>query len=679
MRIRKTTLLLVTTAAFTASLASSAVSQAQDMTTFRGRFACAQGGAPLAGASVQLQGIPPSSRNGSDRFAATYNAVAAGADGEWSFSVPRDSNQSFYVRVSLTGGGVAVDQYPTLSPVEWATDSNYNDVAVQDYGTQPVPGVACPLWVALKDARRDYRRITGHEPPNGDVVAQYGGPNVGSPYTAYLTIVWPTGHPVTAPEARHEFAHTIRNATMPEWRWLQEVQDGDFRERSSPCRRTSERYAFHEGWAEFWARDFSPAPVCFGDQEVSEPTYEGAVAWTLTRLERSCAAYSRRHLVEVLLNRGGDIHTLHDLMTAVGSCQAAPLSPGAVPRYSVPKPTVNVWSKDVQASIKRERGQITTLTKLLPQLDKAAATASCARPPCTSTISRRVAPILARGEIAQARVVLSSLTSIATRAAADLHRDPSRTTVDLVTKVPATLVKRTAATGLTTMTKALAVARPLARGDGSAATKALISTLTSFRSAYLRSSRTGASLPPGTPDGTPPPTTQPSDTQHRVTFDGISDGATITTQTAAAGVTFGGPPALHFPGRPPIYLCPTGPIAAQNAAISPACSAPGGLNFGTMARFAAPARSVVVRVGTTHVIPGGLPIELDAFDAEGNFIGGNAILAGSSTNGQPAGPVTPLGVKAPSSSHPIAFIALFVNSTVYQDTKLVFDDLVFTT
>ena len=53
-------------------------------------------------------------------------------------------------------------------------------------------------------------------------------------------------------------------------------------------------------------------------------------------------------------------------------------------------------------------------------------------------------------------------------------------------------------------------------------------------------------------------------------------------------------------------------------------------------------------------------------------------LVGSSTNGQPPGAVTPLGVKVPKHGQPIRFVAIFVNSAFHDPTKLVFDDLVFT-
>jgi hypothetical protein len=657
-------------------------SRAFGTTTYKGRFVCDYGGkqVSLAWARVRLIPLGRETIYGDPYFDTYVPPAVAGTDGEWSFSVAQDSNESYEIEIGLTGAGVTVEDYFARQPVSWRTDSNYNDRPVHDYGTQVVPTAACGVWAALRDARRDYARLIGSPPPYGDLTVQYGGPNLGSPYTAYTTIVWPNDYSATNAEARHEFAHTIRNATMPEWKFLQDAHDADFRTRSSPCRRTSDRYAFHEGWAEFWAGDFAPAPLCGSGGVVSDSATEGSVAWTLTRLEHSCGAYSRRRTVQTLLDRGSTIHTLDDLTAALGRCQAAPLAPGSVPRYSVPKPTADKWSHDVQASINRQRGQITTLTKLLPGLDRSARAATCTHPPCTDAITSRIAPILARGQLAQARLVASSQQTISTKAAVDLRRPPSRNTIDLVTKVPTTLVKRTAAIGVTTMTKALAAAAPLARGDRSPSTQALLATLTRFRTGYLRSTRTGAALPAGAPNGTAPPTTETAGAQHHVAFDGLPSGVTITTQTSDAGVTFGAPSAIQFHGRPPIYVCPSGPIAEHNALVAPACPSPGGVTyFGTMAYFGKAATTASLRVGATVPIPGGLPVVLEAFDAAGELITGNAVLAGSLSNGQPAGPVVPLGVKAPNPARRISFIAIYVNTQVHDDTKLVFDDLVFTT
>jgi len=259
MRTKTTILLLLALAAFAAApLASGARSRTAATTTFKGRFVCDYGGrqVPLTWAQVQLVALGRETIYGDPYFHTTASPAVAGTDGEWSFTVPQDANESYRIQIAFTGAGVTVEDYPAHTPVSWETDSNYNDRPVQDYGTQVVPTAACGVWAALKDARRDYIRLLGGPPPYGDLTVQYGGATLGWPFTAYTTIVWPTDYPATNVEARHEFAHTIRNATMPEWKFLQDTHDSDFRTRTSPCRRTTDRYAFHEGWAESWAGDF---------------------------------------------------------------------------------------------------------------------------------------------------------------------------------------------------------------------------------------------------------------------------------------------------------------------------------------------------------------------------------------------------------------------------------------
>lgn len=96
-----------------------------------------------------------------------------------------------------------------------------------------------------------------------------------------------------------------------------------------------------------------------------------------------------------------------------------------------------------------------------------------------------------------------------------------------------------------------------------------------------------------------------------------------------------------------------------------------------MARLASPARTVTARVGATQAIPGGLPVEIDGFDAAGNMLGRTAVLVGSSTNGQGAGPVTRLTLRLPRRAHPATFVAIFVNTAISSPARLVFDDLGF--
>jgi hypothetical protein len=167
---------------------------------------------------------------------------------------------------------------------------------------------------------------------------------------------------------------------------------------------------------------------------------------------------------------------------------------------------------------------------------------------------------------------------------------------------------------------------------------------------------------------------------HIVTFDGISDGTLITTQTASAGATFGSASALGFPGGQPRHTCPDGPTASAGTAVAPDCpSSTAGLrDTGLVAKLTASARVVSVRIGATQAQPGGFAADMDGYDANGNRVAGNAVLVGSSTNGQGAGPVQSLTIQAAGSAAPIAYVVLSFDGSFSSGSRLVFDDLTYT-
>jgi hypothetical protein len=657
-------------------------------TTFVGRFACAGTGAPVVGARVELHVDYPNF----GRYVPTEppGGVAnaeTGSDGEWSFTVRRAqegyvSTNDYTPVLILDTPALGIVDYMTGAPVQFQGFSHKNDVGLSDFRTLAVPTNVCTLWNQLRASYVGYVRLMGKAPRYGKLRAEYNVPNIGYPYTSNTTIMWPENAAIYDGTIPHEFAHTIRNASLGgEAAFLEEVSDADFRLRLSPCRLTTPRYAFHEGWAGFWAADFYPAPNCPGVNP-SDAAVEGNVAWMLTRLERGCAAVSRRRMVQVLIDRGPTIHSLRDFVAALGTCQALPLDPGSVPRFEVAPPvSPSLFSRDIHAAVTRERSRLRALTRLLPGLDQAAAGASCQRPPCTEAIARKITAILARAQLRQGRLIASTLSArVSPGATAEFRKRPTQTSLKRVVDVPATLARGLGRIGFTSMTRALVAARPLATRDRSAPTRSLILTLTRFRSRFARASRTGSGLPSGFRLGGEMAPTVPSvRTRHVVTFDGLATGTPITTQTARVGVSFGSAAALAFRGRLPAYVCPAGPSAAQGAAVAPACDSPlaGFVYNGTLARLVSPARTVSIRVGATEAIPGGLPAEIDAFDGAGELVTRNAVLVGSSTNGQGAGPVTSLSVTVPRRAA-IRFVAIFVNTLISSRSRLVFDDLGFT-
>jgi hypothetical protein len=706
-----TSALLAVTGA-TASIASSAAT-----TEFKGRFTC--GDRPLAEARIELLGAPrPSSSGGifgfiaplEDHVTSTVKGTAyAGSQGEWSFTVPRTKSVNYYLRAVLDDGrGTIVTEYPSADAA-YATPgsggTNFDDVAVQDYHTQEYPNDECKLWLALKDSVQSYTRLMGKRPPYGDVVAAYGAPNRGVPFAAYTTIVWPHGYVVgSGARARHEFWHTIRNASLgSEDAFLDEVSQQDFRLNSKPCARTTAQYAFHEGWAEFWGRDFWPAPDCFGGKP-DDFTVEGNVAWRLTRLALNCSAATPRRMVEVLLAHGPSIHSLADFEKKLGvsatACQGQ-LDPRSVPREKdAPAVTDDRWAHDLRSALTSVRKRATTLAALLPGADRAAIRARCGVPPCPEAIGRKLAPALIRGQLAQARAAAATLQKqLSLDAQAELRGHPSQTFVDRIRTMPEGLARRLTAIGLDSVTKALADVQPLARRDHSTAARSILGVVRSQRESLVRAQRRSAGFVVG-PLGWsgwlgsgPKPNTRTATTAYTVEvgLDNLPSG-TILGQTAKDGIVFGGARSLGFPGKLPAYVCELGFEASPFGARTYACGGSGSTFHysGTLARLTTGARSVAVTVSATYLVPGGIPVELDGFDAAGNIVTGDAVLVGSSTATSGAGLVPKrLALTPPLTSHPIKFIALYVNSAIQtvprgsatavsrEEPRIAFDRLVY--
>jgi hypothetical protein len=85
-------------------------------------------------------------------------------------------------------------------------------------------------------------------------------------------------------------------------------------------------------------------------------------------------------------------------------------------------------------------------------------------------------------------------------------------------------------------------------------------------------------------------------------------------------------------------------------------------------------------LGSTQAVPGGLPVELDSFDADGRLVGRTAVLVGSSTNGQGAGPVARLTLSLRRGAAATVFVAVYVNTSLANGSpaRLIFDDVAYT-
>ena len=134
---------------------------------------------------------------------------------------------------------------------------------------------------------------------------------------------------------RHEFGHVIRHGFDGDFgHFLGDVVTYNYLQNHEPCNHTNGGYAFNEGWAEFWAPDFRPAPDCGrpGDMET-----EGNVAAALTDLMENCAGGKRKPMVETLQRNPGTIHSFSEFRDRLG-CPFPKLFPVTVASVTLAPP-----------------------------------------------------------------------------------------------------------------------------------------------------------------------------------------------------------------------------------------------------------------------------------------------------------------------------------------------------
>jgi len=245
----------------------------------------------------------------------------------------RGDDDDFYFRIVLADNkGVRAEDH--AYPWAWFadTDTNQNDVPVQDYGTIGLgDGTGHPPCTAYEGVRRayqDYIAQTGEKPPF-DVTVQLDSPGRSVPGATMNEIKWPENWRESDPAdaaaftaAHHEFAHAIRD-------WY----DGDSDHRDddaerygygqshNTCTRSNEGFAFQEGWAEFWAKQ--GASQCPG-AALTDFSIEGHVNLGLTAIEHLCM--TRAQMVDVLKRNWGGIHSFAEFARAA-NCENRAITP----------------------------------------------------------------------------------------------------------------------------------------------------------------------------------------------------------------------------------------------------------------------------------------------------------------------------------------------------------------
>lgn len=294
-------------------------------TTFGGRWTCDQ--APIVGAGVELW--PQHARELGERPA---DAGKTDATGRFRLSGPANDAPHVVRLVLRDPGRVNVELFP--GPGTWRTET-VAAAAVggrvdlgQSSSSLTGAGSPCAVFSAMRVVRSGWERDVGRRSPTGETLVLWGAPTSGVPYAANTVIQWPTGYapgdPADPKAASHEFAHTVRHAyDGTRQHFLYDAGRFLYPRPHEACDDTGAGFAFNEGWAEYWAREFTSSGPCVPFDDYAR---EGNVAAALTRLQEHCRV-DRAAMVDVLrrhpaTNDGGGIHSYEDFEKRL-DCQAS--------------------------------------------------------------------------------------------------------------------------------------------------------------------------------------------------------------------------------------------------------------------------------------------------------------------------------------------------------------------
>lgn len=436
-------------------------------------------------------------------------------NGSYEFNTVSDGEDDFYVRV-LTDDNSTVRLRNWWEPWPWFTDTNtnQNDVAVQDFGSLAIRLRAraaegspeCAVWQGVRKAYREFETEMGFAPPGGRRVVQTNVPAF-TPLAPYTAMLWPHSYPAggrvlegevempTKSTTVHEFAHTFRHAYDGDGLHFAEDALGFlYPQMHRDCKATNLGFAFNEGWAEYWAGEFprenGNLQACEKDQSLLH--YEGNVALSLLGLEQ-CSEYTRQDLVDTLAKSPGQIHSFDEFKARLealhGPCSELK-APFADARFSVEgdygpaaffdSVREEIESLDAAAKrLKRLRAQaIDDVRKISPCWSKGS---------CLRLLVNQILPSVLGGELAVARVVRRKL-------AFQLDREALRRLGKLMTprfqrrlKRKAKDIRRaTARVEAEWLDRALKAARPILKRDDDPGVQALGRRLRSSLKAFER-------------------------------------------------------------------------------------------------------------------------------------------------------------------------------------------------
>ena len=385
-------------------------------TVFTGQWQCDDRGtiSGLGGIEVQLW------RRGWDWFPAEVTGGIddrgfTNDDGTFRLTAT-DSEDTHFVRMALRdAAGVHLKDFWGIN--DWSIDTAgaRNNVATRDFGglllSTPAQSHKCAVWQGLHNAHKNFRDVTGTS--TGGLLINADAITAGVPFTPHTAIMWPAGFPVgyggggDDSITRHEFGHVIRHGYDGDFgHFLGDVAAHNYLQNHSPCLRTNPGFAFNEGWAEYWARDYGPAPAGCAGAAADDYSIEGNVAAALTEIEARCYMGNRAAMVNILRANPGVIHSFPEFRARV-TCPSPPLvvvfPPIMTRPLAISTAAASTLARAQVAAIGRDlrelRGELRVAVR------RAESIPVCTRTPCTAALRRATLPAALRIEIGLAELV----------------------------------------------------------------------------------------------------------------------------------------------------------------------------------------------------------------------------------------------------------------------------------
>jgi hypothetical protein len=466
-------------------LAFSSAARAGQHTVYKGQWLCDDRGSvsPLQGMNVELwkrgwDWLPVELSGSQITHGFTDSA------GRFAMTSPTDGD-NYFVRMALRDGhGVHLKDFVGIN--DWSVDSgeSHNDQPVRNLGglllSTPGQSHKCAIWAGVHGANEEFRAQTGFEVASHGVEIDADAVTAGVPFSPGTSIWWPGGFevgyggPGDASITHHEFGHVIRHGFDGDLgHFLGDVVTYNYLQNHEPCNHTNAGFAFNEGWAEYWAGDYSPAPDCGrpGDMET-----EGNVGAALTVLAHECAGDQRKIMVENLRNNPGTIHSFAEFKSHLGCPLPLPVVVPPILKVQIlpQKPITAPISDAARAALMH--GDAITFGKkikgLTTKLDGALKAAThpphCVNDPCLPALKTLTRPPGLRLEITLDRMRLNALKELDTKS--EQQRLSSESLKKLIKSKEAREARerrKTINAALSAAEGVLAAARPVLRLDHS--------------------------------------------------------------------------------------------------------------------------------------------------------------------------------------------------------------------